>query len=175
MHKEKALIEIRIAGLMQGTHTFDFTCRAGDFRGRELAENVFARDITVTAIADKTENELTVTIRTATVADFTCDICLAPLEREIKGEYRVYYLYSTEEESTEDIDEDHRLIDTNTVSLDLTEDVRETLLLSLPMKVTCSGNPDCRLYSNESGKDEFPVDERSTWQESLEQLKNKYR
>ncbi|MCF8383345.1 MAG: DUF177 domain-containing protein [Chlorobium sp.] len=175
MHKEKALIEIRIAGLMQGTHTFDFTCRAGDFRGRELAENVFARDITVTAIADKTENELTVTIRTATVADFTCDICLAPLEREIKGEYRVYYLYSTEEESTEDIDEDHRLIDTNTVSIDLTEDVRETLLLSLPMKVTCSGNPDCRLYSNESGKDEFPVDERSSWQESLEQLKNKYR
>ena len=175
MHKEKALIEIRIAGLMQGTHTFDFTCRAGEFRGRELSEAVFTGDITVTVIAEKTENELTVTIRTATTADFTCDICLAPLQREIRGEYRVYYLYSTEEESLEDIDEDHRMIDSGTVSIDLTEDVRETLLLALPMKVTCTGNPDCRLYSGESGKENSPVDERSSWQESLEQLKNKYR
>lgn len=175
MHKEKALIEIRIAGLMQGTHTFDFTCRAGDFRGQELAESVFTGDIAVTAIAEKTENELTVTIRTATVADFTCDICLAPLEREIRGEYRVYYLYSAEEENTEDIDEEHRLIDTNTVSIDLTEDVRETLLLALPMKVTCTGNPECRLYGSESGQEDSRVEGRSSWQESLEQLKNKYR
>ncbi len=175
MHKEKPLIEIRIAGLMQGTHTFDFSCRAKDFRGHVLAETVFTRDIAVTVIAEKTENELTVTVRTATVADFTCDICLVPLAREIRGEYRLYYIYSAEEKNLESMDDDHRQIDLNTVSIDLTEDVRETLLLSLPMKVTCLGNPNCRIYGSESGKFDSCTDEKSSWQESLEKLKNKYR
>jgi uncharacterized protein len=175
MHKEKALIEIRIAGLMQGAHSFDFTCRAEDFRDRELSGTVFTRDIAVKVRAEKTEYEITVIIRTETVADFTCDICLAPLSRKLEGEYRIDYLYSTEEDHRNDSDEDYRLIDRNTVSIDLTEEVRETLLLSLPMKVTCTENPDCRLFSAGNEKTETPEEDRNTWQESLEKLKNKYR
>ncbi|MBM3163244.1 MAG: DUF177 domain-containing protein [Chlorobi bacterium] len=175
MHKEKALIEIRIAGLMQGTHAFDFTCRAENFRDQELNGTVFTGNIAVTVIAEKAEQEITVTIRTETVADFTCDICLAPLARKLKGEFRIPYIYGEAEEYGDNIDEDYRLIDRNTVSIDLTEDVRETLLLSLPMKVTCTENPDCRLFSAWDRKTGTPEEDRSTWQESLEKLKNKYR
>jgi uncharacterized protein len=73
------------------------------------------------------------------------------------------------------MDDDHRQIDLNTATIDLTEDVRETLLLSLPMKVTCIGNPNCRIYGSESEKYDSCTDDKSSWQESLEKLKNKYR
>ncbi|MBN1279778.1 MAG: DUF177 domain-containing protein [Chlorobium sp.] len=175
MHKEKALIEIRIAGLMQGTHTFEFTCRAEDFRNNELAGTVFTRDILVTVTAEKAENEIAVIIRTVTTADFTCDICLAPLEKELRGEYRIYYLFDSALENPEENDEDYRTIDKNAVTIDLTEDARETLLLSLPMKVTCTNNPDCRLYHGGKESGDTPDEEKSSWQESLEKLKNKYR
>lgn len=175
MRKEKALIEIRIAGLMQGSHTFDFTCRTEDFMDKGLNDAVFSRDISVQVIAEKTENEITVIIRTATTADVTCDICLAPLERELTGEYRIDYLFDTEPENPENSDEDYRMIDRNAISIDLTEDVRETLLLSVPMKVTCTDNPDCRLFVGNTEPDDTPENENSSWQDSLEKLKNKYR
>lgn len=47
MHKGKALVAIRIAGLPEGAHTFDFTCRARDFRGNGLSETIFTGDIAV--------------------------------------------------------------------------------------------------------------------------------
>jgi uncharacterized protein len=44
------------------------------------------------------------------------------------------------------------------------------------MKITCTDNPDCRVFSQEEedepGEDNLPD---SDWLESLEKLKNKYR
>lgn len=176
MSKEKALIEIRLAGLSAGTHEFEFTCSAADFADQALVEAGFSKEISVKATVEKLEGEIIVTLKTTAIAGLTCDLCLAPITTELNGSYRIWYGYEQAGEPEGERDEEYRLIDRNTLSLDLTEDVRETLLLSVPMKVTCTDNPDCRVFHQE--EEEVPGEEKlpdSTWQESLEKLKNKYR
>ncbi|AOS85114.1 hypothetical protein BIU88_11780 [Chlorobaculum limnaeum] len=175
MSKEKALIEIRLAGLSTGTHEFEFTCSAADFADQALVEAGFSKEISVKVTVEKLEGEMIVTLKTSAIAGLTCDLCLAPITTELNGSYRIWYGYDQAGEPEEERDEEYRLIDRNTLSLDLTEDARETLLLSVPMKVTCTDNPDCRVFhqvENEPHEDNLPD---STWQESLEKLKNKYR
>jgi uncharacterized protein len=176
MSREKALIEIRLAGLSPGTHEFEFTCSAADFADPALVEAGFSNGISVEATVEKLEDELIVALNTLAIAGLTCDLCLAPITTELKGSYRIWYGYEQSGEPEEERDEEYRLIDRNALSLDLTEDARETLLLSVPMKITCTDNPDCRVFSQEEedepGEDNLPD---SDWLESLEKLKNKYR
>ncbi|HWR00583.1 MAG TPA: DUF177 domain-containing protein [Chlorobaculum sp.] len=177
MSKDRALIEIRLAGLSQGKHEFDFTCTAGDFEDTALTEAGFSKDISVKVLVERSDNEMTVTLTTAATADLTCDLCLAPVSLDLEGSYRIYYSYQQATQQDEDRDEEYRLIDSNALSIDLTEDARETLLLSVPMKVTCTDNPDCHVYGleepGETNEDTTPPE--SPWQDSLEKLKNKYR
>ncbi|NTU59330.1 MAG: DUF177 domain-containing protein [Chlorobiaceae bacterium] len=177
MSKERALIEIRLAGLSEGKHEFDFTCNAGDFDDAALVDAGFSKAISVKVIVDRTDSEMTVTLTTAATAELTCDLCLAPITLDLNGSYRIYYSYEQTGGQDEDRDEEYRVIDSNTLSIDLTEDARETLLLSVPMKVTCTDNPECHVYHQE---DEAETDEDMTppagsLQDSLEKLKNKYR
>ena len=176
MHKEQSPIAIRIADLVQGIHEFDFTCKASDFKGWQLAEAGFTRNIQIKVVVDKSEDEVTITIETYTVADFTCDRCLAPISRTLSGSLKLYYLYSVSvEEEAEELNEEYRMLDKKADSIDLTGDVCETLLLSLPLKVTCTDNPLCKLYGIDEKNEASHAEEISAWQESLEQLKNKYR
>ena len=177
MAKENALIEIRLAGLSQGTHEFDFTCTAGDFDDPALTDAGFTGDISVKVVVDRTDNEMTVTLTTAATANLTCDLCLAPITLDLKGSYRIYYSFEHASEQEVERDEEYRQIDNNALSIDLTEDTRETLLLSVPMKVTCTDNPDCQVYRQEEQTEtdgDLTLPE-ITLQESLERLKNKYR
>ncbi|NMW17888.1 MAG: DUF177 domain-containing protein [Chlorobiaceae bacterium] len=175
MHKEKSHIAIRIADLMQGIHEFDFTCNASDFEGWQLAEAGFTRDIKISVVVEKSENEITVAINTSTAADFTCDICLAPISRTLAGSLKLCYLFCAPVEKAQDWNEEYRFLDKNAESIDLTGDVCETLLLSLPLKVVCTDNPHCKLFGSDEKNERSQADEISSWQESLEQLKNKYR
>ena len=168
MRKEKGLIAIRIAGLSEGVHEYDFTCSATDFKDPELNCPEFRNGIRVRVVAQKTDSEIIVDIETATLAEFSCDICLAPVRRELTGSYRIVFVYS---ENREEQEGEYRPLEHNALSIDLTEDVRETLLLSLPMKVVCTGNPDCGVYTNEADE---RSEEKNAWQESLEKLKGKF-
>jgi len=176
MSRKKALIEIRLAGLAEGAHEFDFTRNAADFGDPALTAAGFSKDVSVRVSVEKLDDELIVTLNTSATAELTCDLCLAPVTTGLTGSYRVWYSYEPTGEPQEERDEEYRLIDRNAVSLDLTEDVRETLLLSVPMKVTCTDNPDCGVFHQddpgEPGEDRKPD---SDWIESLEKLKNKYR
>lgn len=175
MSREKALIEIRLAGLSDGSHEFGFTCTAADFGDPALVEAGFSGEISVGVTAEKLDGELIITINTSATAGLACDLCLAPISAGLEGSYRIWYSYEHAGESGESRDEEYRLIDRNTLSIDLTEDVRETLLLSIPMKITCTNNPDCGVFrqeEEEAGEDRLPD---NSWQESLEKLKNKYR
>jgi uncharacterized protein len=178
MHKEKSRIEIGLGTLVDGANEFNFTCKASDFEGRQLTEAGFTREIEVNVVAEKSEDEITITINTSTLADFTCDICLAPVSKKLTGSLVLSYLFGTDfEEENEGNDEYHR-IEKGAESIDITGEVCDTLMLSLPMKVTCTDNPDCKLYGSEQSMKEHEEPQpgnKTPWQESLEKLKNKYR
>jgi len=175
MHKEKSQILIRISDLMPGIHEFDFTCKASDFEDWQLAEAGFSREIKLSVVAEKSDDKVTITIKTSTVADFTCDICLAPISRALSGSLKLYYIFTGPVEEAQDWNEEYRFLDKNAESIDITGDVCETLLLSLPLKVTCIDNPHCKLFGSDEKNEGSHAEEISAWQESLEQLKNKYR
>lgn len=175
MSKEKGVIEIRVAGLSEGVHLYDFTCKATDFKKPELAEPGFCNDICVKVVANKTDSEITVDIETKTVAVLSCDICLAPLKKEATGEYRIFFVFGEPGSNTDAQDENYRVLDRNASVIDLTEDVRETLLLSKPLKVVCIDNPGCSVYhEKETGGDDEEKNAKSPWRASLEKLKDKY-
>lgn len=175
MSKEKEMIEIRIAGLSKGVYEYGFTCKALDFKNPELAEPSFCNEIRAKVVVNKTDSEIIVDIETKTVAELSCDICLAPLRREVAGTYRVLFVFGELDSNTEEQDENYRMLDRNASFINLTEDVRETLLLSKPLKVICTNNPECSLYhGNRADALEEEKETKSPWQESLEKLKNKY-
>ncbi len=176
MHKDVSLIEIGLGALAEGTNEFNFTCKAADFKGRQLADAGFTGKIEVNVLAEKSDDEVTLTINTSAVADFTCDICLAPVAIKLAGTLVLSYLFGADDDNGGD--EEYIRLDRNTDSIDITGEICETLLLSLPMKVTCTDNPDCKLYGSQESmeKNEEPLPGNATpWQESLEKLKNKYR
>jgi uncharacterized protein len=175
MHTEHALIEIPLAGLVQGTHEFDFTCRSTDFKDQQLVEAGFNGNIHIRTIVEKSEKEITVSIETSSVADFTCDRCLSPLSKLLAGSFRIYFVFDQPLEDELNEDEEYRTLNSNAISIDITEDVRETVLLSRPMKVTCSNSAECKLYRIDNDDEEPQAENTSTWQESLEKLKTKYR
>jgi len=175
MHKGKALIELRLADLVLGNNELDFTCKAGDFNDPQLTGAGFKGVVQVRVAAEKSEGGITVTTETSTAADLTCDICLAPVSKVLTGSLRLYYFYDAPPEENQNVDEECRFLERSSESIDITEDVREILLLSLPMKVTCTDNPECRLYGREQEDEGTQAGEKSSWHESLKKLKNKYR
>ena len=175
MGKEKRLLEIGIAGLSEGIYEYDITCRASDFTNPELAEPGFSNEIRAKVVANKTDSEITIDIETKTVAEFSCDICLAPLKRELTGTYRIFFVFGEPGGVSEKQSESYRVLDRNASAIDLTEDVRETLFLSKPLKAVCIDNPECSIYREDGTAHSGQKHEaKGPWQESLEKLKNKY-
>ncbi|NEX14576.1 MAG: hypothetical protein C1941_07780 [Prosthecochloris sp.] len=174
MVTENGVIGIRIAGLSEGLHEYDFACKASDFKNPELAEPAFCNEIRVRIAVVRTEREMTVDIETKTVAEFSCDRCLEPLKKELTGKYRLVFAFSDTGALSEKSDENYRALDRNAVTVDLTEDVRETLLLSKPMKVVCADKSACTLYQENSHLNaDHESETASPWKESLEKLKGK--
>ncbi len=175
MGKEKGLIEIRIAGLNEGVYTYTFTFHASDFVNPDLSEPELCNEIRASVVLNKTDNDITADIETTTVAELSCDICLAPLKRTLTGQYRVFFVFGDPVSDIDEHEENYRVLDRNTVSVDLTEDVRETLLLSKPMKTVCIDNPECSMYLDSTDRaPDNESDAKSPWKESLAKLKNKY-
>jgi len=176
MRKDKHLIEIRISALAEGINNLHFHCKARDFNGRGLADAGFGEEITVEVIAEKSDAEISITINTSAIADFSCDRCLAPISQILTGSLDLLYTFDTSFDNSKSEVNEYRPLDKNTEYIDITEDAADALLLSLPMKVTCDNNAACQLYSGDgAGKDEDAhTGEMNAWQESLEKLKNRY-
>jgi uncharacterized protein len=175
MHKEKGLIELQVDSLLEGTNELVFVCESADFNDPKLTGAGFRGKVQIGVSAEKSETEITVSIRTSAVAELSCDICLAPVLKTLTGSYRIFYVFRDHAEKDPDGNDEYRILDRNAESIDITEDIRETLLLSLPMKVTCEDNPECRIYRSAGEEQQHGDRDRSQWQESLEKLKNKYR
>ncbi|NTV97959.1 MAG: DUF177 domain-containing protein [Chlorobiaceae bacterium] len=175
MHKEKGLIELQVDSLLEGINELLFTCEAADFNDPQLIDAGFRGKVLVEVTAENSETEITVTIMTSATAELSCDICLAPVSKTLTGSYDIFYVYKDHAGVVPEGNDDYRLLDRNAETIDITEDIRETLLLSLPMKVTCTDNPECRIYSGTEEEKHSGDGDRSIWLESLEKLKNKYR
>ncbi len=120
------MFRVHIASLPVGIHQETLRPTAEDL---ELDPDVFS-DLEVRLLLDVAERRVLATYTAAATARLECDRTLAMYDQPVEGDHSV--LFSSDAPSTDD-DEVFALSD-DAVEIDLTEPVRDTLLLALPLR-----------------------------------------
>jgi uncharacterized protein len=163
-------MKIQISSLSEGIHHYMFKVRASEL---ELGEQ-FHEMLTVHATLDKTPTQILLTANIHTQGRFECDRCVAPFTASLAPSYAIVYI--NEGSDTAHLDpSEFQVIPSGANIIDITEDVRQTILIAVPLKLLCSEQckglcPTCGKNLNEgacSCKEEI-VDAR--W-EQLRQLR----
>lgn len=127
-----AVMKIQVAGLSEGVHTYHFEAPAPEIG---LGDS-FSRDVVVDALLEKTGTQLYVKAAISTAGTFECDRCLDAFEKPLLSTYTMYYLGEGSERGDLDPSE-VQVLSPGTSVIDLTDDIRQTVLLSVPLKLLC--------------------------------------
>lgn len=125
-------IKIRISGLSNGLHDYHFSAEPSEIG---LDPN-FTKPVEIDVALDKTTRQVSLKASLSTSAKFICDRCTDEFELALATKYNVFYLY--DEESGGSLPpEEVQVITPDTVHLELSEDVRQFVMLSVPLKLLC--------------------------------------
>ncbi len=129
-------MKINISNLSEGVHEYEFEENPSSI---ELDER-FSRPVVAKVGIEKRRRQLFLTGHIKTFGKFVCDRCLDNFEKEIEVDYRMTYVYDMEDAGEIDRGE-ITVIHTSTNEINIAEDVREYILLSVPLKLLCKD--DC--------------------------------
>jgi uncharacterized protein len=102
------------------------------------------------------------------LAKLICDRTLAPFTQKVSGDYSVLFAKRPIEQA--DTDEAIRPLDPTTRDLDLTDEIRDTLLLSVPLRKVAPDARNAELVLSYGTKDESGTAIDPRW-EALRKLK----
>lgn len=139
-------LKIRVSGLSAGKHEYSFRVPSADL---QLDAN-FDAPVEVKVLLEKLPRQIIVRSQIATSAAFSCDRCLAGFRQPLASSYAVVYVEDAAE-SGRFPPEEVRVVRVDATVIDLAEDVREMLLLSVPLKLLC--REDCRGLCPHCGAD----------------------
>jgi uncharacterized protein len=129
-------MKIHVGNLSEGVHEYRFET---DGEGINLGPGI-AGSVEVEARLEKTRTQVYLTAELKARGSFSCDRCLAEFTRDLSPRYRMTYLFDAGEADQFDPAE-VQVISPSLTVIDITEDVRQTLLLSIPLKLLC--RDDC--------------------------------
>jgi len=166
-------MKIRLSSLKQGVQTIESALKA-DALG--IADGNFQDIIQVKLLVDKGEREIYITGRLQTTTSFRCDRCLEPFKQAITAEVTII-LTPTPTASAAEQEDNVITINEGTDVVDLSSQLRDALLLEVPMKKLCDHQckglcPHCGVNLNhqECQCDQTKIDPR--W-DKLRQLHKK--
>ena len=139
-------LKIRVSGLSTGTHEYSFRVPSSDL---QLDAN-FDSPVEVKVRLEKLARQIIVRSEIATSASFSCDRCLAGFRQPIAANYAVAYVEDSSETGRFP-PEEVRVIRPDATVIDLSDDVREMVLLSVPLKLLC--REECRGLCPRCGAD----------------------
>ena len=131
------MLRIDLRSLEAGYHEINLAPAPADV-GLEL--DAF-RNILVEVGLDYDGKKAFVAVKASTVALLICDRTLTKFEQSIKGEYSLLFS-PTEEEKAED---EIRSISSTDEELDITDIVRDTLLLAIPVRKIAPGADEAEI------------------------------
>lgn len=151
------MLSINIVGLSPGVHDILLEPSAEDV---ELDPSAF-RNVRVALHLERKPDQVFVMLDTSAVANLECDRTLAPFEQEVEGQYQVLFAppeMATALENKEDI----RLLEPDEEEIDITDVVRDTLLLAVPQRKVAPGAEDVDIPTRfpEPGAEPDDVDPR---------------
>jgi DUF177 domain-containing protein len=129
-------MKINISNLSEGIHEYKFEETPSSI---ELDDR-FSKPVIVNVELEKRRRQLFLTAQVKTSGTFVCDRCLEDFETHIDVDYRMTYVNDMNEAG--EIDQDElTVIHASTNEIDIAEDVKEYILLAVPMKLLCK--EDC--------------------------------
>ena len=136
---------IKIANLSDGDHFYDFD---EDVAKIGLAAPFFG-NFKADVILKKSHSQIIFKAQLEVPAKFECDRCTADYQTSLQTSYQVVYFFSTE--SLSDESDNIIYLYPNADVIDISKELRDYALLSVPMKKLCSD--DCKGLCPVCGQD----------------------
>lgn len=130
------MMKIQLGGLSEGTHNLRFALPAAE-AGLDAR---FQDEVAVLAEVQKRGQEHLLRATVAVTGAFVCDRCLEEVRLPLSTSYVMYYVIEEGAHAGVDPSEVQVLPPGETV-VDITDDVRQTVLLGIPQKLLC--REDC--------------------------------
>ena len=165
-------MRIKISGLDNGAYTYDFEGDNGDIGLEQPFNDRYNTNVVLT----KFDDQMILKVSTISSAQFACDRCGMVYKSSVESNYKMVYLFMNDVEFKQESDITY--LSPDAVDININDDVRDYLLLEVPMKRLC--NEDCKGLCYKCGidlnKNTCDCKENQTndrWDKLLE-LKNKF-
>jgi len=139
------ILKIRISGLSNGLHEYHFSAVPSEIG----LESNFAHDVKVDVVVDKTPRQVYLKSDIRTAGRFTCDRCIESFERPLDAHFSMFYIFD-ELDRGNHIDDEITVLSPDTVSIDVAEEVRQVITISVPLKLLCK--EECKGLCPRCGK-----------------------
>lgn len=161
------MVQIDLKALKAGVHEFDWVLSAESI---DLDQELFD-EIELYVRLDFSPARVFVEMQIDSVAHLVCDRTLVDFDHPVQGEYSILFSGPEMFEGVDAEDEDIRLLAPDVEVIDLTDTVRDTLLLSVPQRRIAPGaeEEDIPLQFGVPSTEEAEIDPR--W-EALKVLKD---
>jgi uncharacterized protein len=147
-------MEIKISNLGEGEHIYNFDTDAEEF---EIPDLNFAGPIKTKVVLNKVGTQLNLNLICVGIFIFPCERCLEELKKPFDVNFELIYKFDFSGEliDSDEVNEDNiKYIDPHTYKIDLTNDVRDYLILNVPMKRTHDENDENCKQIRKSDSDE---------------------
>lgn len=131
-------MKINVHSLTDGVHIFEF-----DLDGSELdlgKQDFSIKEISLRCTVNKSDKNVYIAFRARAKVGFVCDSCLVDFADVLVEEFSIFYT-SDKETAKYDDEQVVQLFKPGT-PIDLSNGLKENLLLAIPMKIVCS--EDCK-------------------------------
>ncbi len=127
------MLKIKIADIKQGSSALETTVKPSDIG--LASEQEFKEPIDLYITINRISNTITIDVQLYTRIELVCDRCVDPFQADFSHDVRFMYTRDSDMAQTEE--DTVFVIDTHQNDIDLTEPLRQTLLLELPFKRIC--------------------------------------
>lgn len=138
-------LKIRISGLSSGLHEYHFSAVPSELG----LESNFKKPVEVDVNVDKTPRQVYLTSEIRTSGLFNCDRCIEDFEHPLKSQFMMLYVFD-EMDKGKFPEEEVQIISPDTVYIDMADEIRQMILLSVPLKLLCK--EDCKGLCPKCGK-----------------------
>lgn len=127
------MVTFNVAAIPEGHSRFETEVSVQDVDLSDSEE--FTRSIHIVYDCNKIGDEVFITTLLSTAVDLTCDVCLDQFQLHLKE--KVEIVLTTDSELVERDEEDIYLITDASTNVDITDSIRQTLVLAIPFKKKC--------------------------------------
>ncbi|MDD8017797.1 MAG: DUF177 domain-containing protein [Bacteroidota bacterium] len=154
-------MQINISNLSEGVYSYDLVEKATNLGFDDQFDEIVAAHVTL----EKSINQLLLTVKASVKGVFVCDRCADEFDENVETSFTTVYSWENDD-VTEDDDDFHVLSHDQNI-IDVSDSVRDYLLLAVPAKHLC-GKRTCEI-PKQSVVEKETVDPR--WEKLKELIK----